>query len=97
MVVSMRESAYKEMCKYGVERVDYDIKQLMIKGIPLPKGHGRLIDADAVAKKLGLDKATKYGNADAEQQDFSYSTMMMYEIADIFEDAEVVVEADEEV
>ena len=29
-----------------------------------------------------LEKATKYGNEDAEQQHFSYSTMMMYEIKD---------------
>ena len=65
-------------------------------GTPLPKGHGRLIDADAEAKKGGLDKATKYGNEDAEQQHFSYSTMMMYEIADILDDADVIIEADKE-
>lgn len=29
-----------------------------------------------------LEKATKYDNKDAEQQHFSYSTMMMYEIKD---------------
>jgi len=34
-----------------------------------------------------LERATKYGNEDSEQQDFSYSTMMMYEIADMIEDA----------
>jgi hypothetical protein len=34
-----------------------------------------------------IAKATKYGNEDAEQQNFSYSTMMMYEIADMIEDA----------
>lgn len=68
----------------------------IINGTPLPKGHGRLIDADAEAKKGGLDKATKYGNEDAEQQHFSYSTMMMYEIADILDDADVIIEADKE-
>lgn len=34
-----------------------------------------------------LDKATKYGNEDAEQQNFSYSTMMMYEIKDEIDNA----------
>lgn len=34
-----------------------------------------------------LEKATKYGNEDAEQQHFSYSTMMMYEIKDEIDDA----------
>lgn len=63
--------------------------------VPVPTPHGRLIDADAEAKKLGLDRAVKYGNKDAEQQYFSYSTMMMYEIRDIFDDAPTVVESEE--
>ena len=39
-----------------------------------------------------LNKATKYGNADAEQQNFSYSTIMMYEVADLINEAiEIVI------
>ena len=34
-----------------------------------------------------LTKCVKYGNENAEQQHDSYSTMMMYEIADEIEDA----------
>lgn len=33
-----------------------------------------------------LKDCTKYGNKDAEQQEKSYSTMMMYEIADLVEE-----------
>lgn len=33
-----------------------------------------------------LKGCTKYGNKDAEQQEKSYSTMMMYEVADLVED-----------
>ena len=33
-----------------------------------------------------LKDCTKYGNKDSEQQEKSYSTMMMYEIADLVED-----------
>lgn len=58
--------------------------------------HGDLIDRDATIKQWGLDKATKYGNETAEQQYFSYSTMMMYEIADILYDAPTVIEAEDE-
>ena len=58
--------------------------------------HGRLIDADTIMEQWGLDKATKYRNETAEQQHFSYSTMMMYEIADILDDAPVVIEAEGE-
>ena len=33
-----------------------------------------------------LKDCTKYGNKDAKQQEKSYSTMMMYEVADLVED-----------
>ena len=42
----------------------------------------RLIDADALLEQYNLKDATKYGNKNAEQQAHSYSTMMLYEIAD---------------
>jgi hypothetical protein len=63
--------------------------------VEVPTPHGRLIDADATMKQWGLNNATKYGNKTAEQQHFSYSTMMMYEIADILDDAPVVIEAED--
>ena len=50
----------------------------------------RLIDANALLRNNGLDKAVKYGNKDAEQQNMSYSTMMLYEIADMIEDAPTI-------
>ena len=95
LVIEIPDKVYDEfkLCGY-IE--DYDVRQAMLDGTPLPKGHGRLIDADAEAEKWGLDKATKYGNETAEQQHFSYSTMMMYEIADILDDADVIIEADKE-
>ena len=42
----------------------------------------RLIDADALLEQYNLKDATKYGNKNAEQQAQSYSTLMLYEIAD---------------
>lgn len=54
----------------------------------------RLIDADALLERYNLKDATKYGNKDAEQQVHSYSTMMLYEIADMIEDAPTAYEAD---
>lgn len=50
----------------------------------------RLIDADVLMKNYGLETATKYGNKDAEQQKHSYSTLMLYEIAYMIEDAPTV-------
>lgn len=54
----------------------------------------RLIDADALLENYNLKDATKYGNKDAQQQSHSYSTMMMYEIADMIEDAPTAYDVD---
>ena len=54
----------------------------------------RLIDADVLLEQYNLKDATKYGNKDAEQQTHSYGTMMLYEIADMIEDAPIAYEAD---
>lgn len=54
----------------------------------------RLIDADALLENYNLNDATKYGNRDAEQQAHSYSTLMMYEIADMIEDAPTAYDLD---
>ena len=44
-----------------------------------------------------LSDCTKYGNKDAEQQKNSYSTMMMYEVADLVDDLiEIVKQAAED-
>lgn len=54
----------------------------------------RLIDADALLEQYNLKDATKYGNKDAEQQAHSYSTMMLYEIADMIEDSPTAYDPD---
>ena len=50
----------------------------------------RLIDADYLMCDIGCFDAVKYGNETPEQQHNSYSTLMMYEIADYINDAETV-------
>lgn len=56
----------------------------------------RLIDADALFNwgKFKLSDAVKYGNKAHGQQDFSYSTLMMYEIADEIDAAPTIDAAD---
>ena len=53
-----------------------------------------MIDADALLQQYNLKDATKYGNKDTEQQAHSYSTMMLYEIADMIEDAPTAYDMD---
>ena len=43
-----------------------------------------------------LSDCTKYGNKDAEQQEKSYSTMMMYEVADLVDDLIEIVKQEAE-
>ena len=40
-----------------------------------------------------LKECTKYGNKDAEQQEKSYATMMMYEVKDLVDDLLEIVKA----
>ena len=54
----------------------------------------RLIDADALLEQYNLKDATKYGNKNAEQQAHSYSTLMLYEIANMIEDAPTAYDVD---
>ena len=54
----------------------------------------RLIDADALLEQYSLKDATKYGNKDSEQQVHSYSTMMLYEIADMIDGAPTAYDMD---
>ena len=55
-------------------------------------------DVGAVVEKLKertdfLKDYTKYGNKNAKQQSESYSTMMMYEVADLVDDLIEIVKA----
>jgi len=98
IIIDIPEAAYLD-AKYHSASLwswltDLEVQKSIRNGTPLPKGHGRLIDADLIAKQYGLNDATKYGNKNAKQQEFSYSTMMMYEIADMIDDAPTIIEAD---
>lgn len=52
LVIKIPEEKYKEIITYkeGCFKLGY-FETIIANGIPLPKGHGRLIDADAYAKR----------------------------------------------
>lgn len=74
------------------------IKQLKDENIPFNADINEIINIQPIAfdvanivEKLEektdfLKDCTKYGNKSAEQQEKSYSTMMMYEVADLVDD-----------
>lgn len=49
-------------------------------------------EIEEIEKNYGFDKATKYGNKNAEQQSLSYSTMMMYEVAYIIDEIKEIID-----
>ena len=100
IVIEIDENMYQKI--KGMEnlilknRTFKSLEQAVLDGTPLPEHHGDLVDCNELLKQYGLENATKYGNKDAEQQKHSYSTMMMYEIADMIEDAETIIPATKE-
>lgn len=74
------------------------IKQLKDENIPFNADINEIINIQPIAfdvanivekleeKTEFLKDCTKYGNESAEQQEKSYSTMMMYEVADLVDD-----------
>jgi len=95
IVIDIPSKWFDDMVREEFTEVD-ELCAVIQHGTPLPKGHGELKDTDALIKLYGLEDATKYGNETAEQQTHSYSTMMMYEIADMLDDAPTIIEADKE-
>lgn len=98
IVIKISKKRYNEIKERNIitcgETFAKDLVRRIRNGTQLPEHHGRLIDADAIMKLYGLEEATKYGNETAKQQTYSYSTMMMYEIADMLDDAPTIIEAE---
>jgi len=98
IVIEISEEDRKDICNihFVHEDLKFKIGKSIMNGTPLPDHHGDLIDRNKLIKQYGLENATKYGNKDAEQQRHSYSTMMMYEIADMIDDAPTIIPATKE-
>lgn len=92
LIIDIPEETYNFLQRYGTD--GGIIEKAVVNGTLIPEGHGRLIDADELIRQYNLDEATKYGNKNAKQQAHSYSTMMLYEIADMIDDAPTIIEAD---
>ena len=88
LVIGVDEGYYKDckrLSKIGMASTPCEI---IANGTPITGGD--MISREGIRKALngafGCEDATKYGNKNAEQQSKSYSTLMLYEIADIVED-----------
>lgn len=79
IVIDIPEKLYKALKDYN-EGDAWDAVEAIINGTPLPKGHGRLIDANALAKRM-----TEYG--------WHHSDSTVHEFVD---DLPTIIEADKE-
>ena len=58
IVIDIPDVIYEHATRGFLETLDFrDIRIAIMKGIPLPKGHGRLIDADAATKDINAFQA----------------------------------------
>lgn len=66
IVIDIPKDAYKEIIESDIRILPlhtiYELENALLKGKPLPKGHGRLIDADALRKSFqeSIDECHKW-------------------------------------
>ena len=64
LVIKIDEDTYSNFVRNKYSRVDViAMHNALVNGTPLPKGHGRLIDADSLIKAIE-EKAKRLSNAD---------------------------------
>lgn len=95
LVIKLDDETYKEV----MERTEFDTLVLGIKlieavqnGISLPKGHGRLIDADVFEKRL-MDARSYYIGEKADDFDLRFASGLK-SAAERLVDAPTIIEAD---
>ena len=91
IVIDIPDRIYKMInAKYWLGSIDTDVINKAIKnGTPLPKGHGRLIDADALEKSM-IEREERLGDEQAIWESSAVSVAL-----DNF--AKTIIEADREV
>ena len=74
IVIKIPEWKYKSICegieaykKCGVVGIEHSVHEAIYNGTPLPKGHGRLIDADALIDSLDASDRDIYCKAVIEE------------------------------
>lgn len=101
IVIDIQDDVYRVLKEdiYPIpdtERLALVFKTLVKKGTPLPKGHGRLIDADKICRHTFAeeDNLTGYGMTYSEMGAYNDGINDMYKI---IKRAPTIIEADKEV
>lgn len=93
IVIDIPEKIYNRYINYTESYIDFmfiGTEEILVKatknGTPLPKGHGRLIDADAMINKLCIDEASEF-----------FGSVTCAEIMDFINNEKPIIEADKEI
>ncbi len=100
LVIDIPEEMYKDYVLVNLSRgngknIVYDFLKAIKHGTPLPKGHGRLIDADEIIRELGsyhiggLDAIKNY-NGENTWEDGLHTAWR------VIDDAETIIPAESE-
>ena len=87
IVIDISKKDYKDVVSCG--GAYYDFGSALIKGVKLPEGHGRLIDADELCNAL----LTKWETADKEKE-VMICAIMADIVTPIVVGQETIIEAD---
>ncbi len=94
IIIDIPEEVYNRCKEYRLQCGEAEVLESAVaRGNPLPKGHGRLIDAEKIANEVNAlkDNWNRYGN---EYENGRYES---YDYAvDTIEDAPTIIEADKE-
>ena len=97
IVIDISEEVKHKVYAYGLSLCPSDKEQLInaiINGKPLPKGHGRLIDADVFEKRL-MNARSYYIGEKADDFDLRFAAGLK-SATERLVDAPTIIEADKE-
>lgn len=83
LIIKISEEAYERHKAY---RDTYKLSEAIANGVPLPKGHGDLIDRNALITELETDYHRSLSESGAH---------LFVEITSYIDEAKTIVEADE--
>lgn len=95
IVIDMPEGTFESVKRYYEQNQEcYALCAYVASGTPLPKGHGRLIDADVFEKRL-MDARSYYVGEKADDFDLRFAAGLK-SATERLVDAPTIIEADKE-
>lgn len=85
IVIDIHEKDYQSILNSG--QVPYGVVYAIMNGTPLPKGHGRLIDADKLHQDIFDDDCWQFSGGISPNEGYSWKQV---------QNAPTIVEADKE-